>query len=110
MTGEAWRIVVSEVAEPPGYFFKASRAASLAPPTAFCTFPAAFSAAPSVCVLASPVTLPIVSLTAPFTRCAAPAILSLSTTALLSVNDKGQPPENTRSRPLVQLGSCDQGS
>src|SRR6516225_1729972 len=99
MTGEDLEDCRLRVAEPPGYFLRASRAASLAPPTAFCTFPAAFSAAPSVCVLASPVTLPIVSLTAPLTRCAAPAILSLSMTVLLSVNDKGQHPENTRSRP-----------
>jgi hypothetical protein len=43
------------------YFFTVSRTVSLAPPTAFCTLPAAFSPAPSACVLSSPVTLPTVS-------------------------------------------------
>src|SRR3954449_9102693 len=36
----------------------ASRAASLAPPTAFWTLPATFSALPSACVFASPTNLP----------------------------------------------------
>jgi hypothetical protein len=48
------------------YFFTVSRTVSLAPLTAFCTLPAAFSAAPSACVLTSPVDLPTVSFTAPF--------------------------------------------
>jgi hypothetical protein len=54
------------------YFLAVSRTVSLAPPTAFCTLPAAFSAAPSVCVLVSPVTLPTVSFTAPHCSCGAP--------------------------------------
>ena len=40
----------------------ASRSASLAPPTAFCTLPLALSAAPSAFSLASPVILPAASL------------------------------------------------
>src|ERR1700730_5816990 len=63
-----------------GYFFRASRAASLAPPTEFCALPAAFSAAPSACVLVSPVTLPMASLTEPLAFLAEPAIRSLSMT------------------------------
>jgi hypothetical protein len=58
--------------------------ASLAPPTAFCTLPAAFSAAPSACVFASPVTFPTASLTAPLTRRAAPSTRSLSISVLRS--------------------------
>jgi hypothetical protein len=40
------------------YFLTVFRTVSLAPPTMFCTFPTAFSAAPSAWVFASPVTLP----------------------------------------------------
>src|SRR5579872_4453650 len=56
----------------------ASRMASLALPTAFCTRPSALSALPSASVLASPVALPQVSLTAPFACLAAPFTRSLS--------------------------------
>ena len=55
-----------------------SRSTSLAPPIAFWIFPAALSAAPSACNLASPVTLPTASSMAPLTCLAAPRILSLS--------------------------------
>ena len=58
--------------------------ASFAPPTAFCTLPAAFSAAPSACVFVSPVTLPTASLTAPLIRWAAPSTRSLSISVLRS--------------------------
>ena len=56
----------------------ASLAASFALPTAFWTFPRAFSAWPSACVLASPFTLPAASLTAPFACLPIPSTRSLS--------------------------------
>src|SRR5512146_1389862 len=52
--------------------------ASFAPPIAFCTLPAVLSALPSACSLASPVTLPAASFTAPLAWLAAPSIRSLS--------------------------------
>jgi hypothetical protein len=54
------------------------RRLSFSPPMAFCTLPAALSALPSLCNLASPVTLPAVSLIAPLACFAEPSMRSLS--------------------------------
>src|SRR3984957_9030220 len=67
------------------YFFRASRTASVTPPTAFWILPSAWSDFPSLCNLASPIALPMASLPAPLSSLIEPATLFLSMAALLSV-------------------------
>src|SRR5580700_7339449 len=66
------------------YFFRASRTASVTPPTAFWILPSVWSDLPSLCNLASPIALPMASLPAPLVSLIEPATLFLSMTALFT--------------------------
>src|SRR5438105_7774578 len=82
-------------------------------PTAFWILPAACSALPSDCNLASPTTLPMASLTEPLIPFAAPAIRSLSITIYSCceptvragyLNEVGRPPR--RDSRLLAIPEC----